>query len=223
MEPTEESINQTTEQMFNEAAQVAPQEPSSPAPTDYYQAQRNAALAASQRPKVYGSPAQLNTVVEQMIDDFKQTDYNVNKNQYEHLMDVGTTDQAEYLRQGYMMSEALPMLESLVEIYGVDALLNNRQALEKIDEVMITGNGSGKGFAESYLKQMHKDQMNTTKSSSDAEITSGLRRVRRLADSDDIRGSVSEAKRLKEKVDNGELSASEEDYKMLVQVSSYGG
>ena len=42
-----------------------------------------------------------------------------------------------------------------------------------------------------------------------------------MADNDDIRGSVTEAKRLKEKVDNGELSASSDDYNLLLQVSSY--
>ena len=68
---------------------------------------------------------------------------------------------------------------------------------------------------------MHKQQIGTQGSGSDMEVVYGLSRVKQMADNDDIRGSVSEAKRLKDKVDRGELSASDDDYSLLLQVSSY--
>ena len=223
MDDIKAKITKATDEFFD--ANETPSEPtesiSQAQPVDYYQMQQNAAYEASQKPKTYGSPAQIARVVDKMVEDFKQEYYNVNKNAYDHYLDANAKDQAEYLRQDYMVKSALPLAESIVEMYGADAVLNNKKALDKLDEIMISPNGSGNGFTKGYLKQMHKDQLGSQGSESDAEITYGVARIKQMADSDDIRGSVSEAQRLKEKVDNGELSASKDDYDLLLQVSSY--
>lgn len=217
----EKRIDEVNDQMLSDGSQEASEEASTAQPIDYYQAQRNAAHSASQKATAYGSPAQIRQVVDGLVEDFKQSRYNVSINQYNHLNDVGASDNAEYMRQDYMTKNALPLVESLVETFGVDAILNNKGALKKLDEVMITGNGSGDGFTAAYLKQMHKQQMGGQASASDVEVTNALRKIRAMADNDDIRGSVTEAKRIKEKVDNGSLSASEGDYNLLLQVASY--
>ena len=218
-------IDKRLKEAFNTDGVIPAPEPSeqlqSAEPMDYYQMQENAAYEASQKPTAYGSPAQIGKVVDQMVNDFKQARYNVSINQYNHLKDANASDQAEYMRQDYMTKNALPLVESLVEMFGVDALLNNKGALSKLDEVMITNNGVGDGFTKGYLEQMHKQQIGTQGSDSDMEVVYGLSKVKQMADNDDIRGSVTEAKRLKEKVDNGELSASSDDYNLLLQVSSY--
>lgn len=217
----EKRIDEVNDQMLSEGSSEPSEAPSQAQPIDLYQAQRNAAYEASQKATAYGSPAQIGQIVDNIVEDFKQARYNVSINQYNHLKDVDAPDQAEYMRQDYMVKNALPLVESLVETYGVDAILNNKDALSKLDEVMITGNGSGDGFTASYLKQMHKQQIGDQPSQSDMEVTNALRKIRAMADNDDIRGSVTEAKRIKEKIDRGELSANEDDYKMLLQVSSY--
>ena len=217
----EKRIDQVNDQMLSEGSSEPSEAPSQVRPIDLYQMQRNAAYEASQKATAYGSPAQIGQIVDNIVDDFKQEYYNVNKNAYDHYLDANAPDQAEYMRQDYMVKNALPLVESLVETYGVDAILNNKDALSKLDEVMITGNGSGDGFTASYLKQMHKQQIGGQASTSDVEVTNALRKIRAMADNDDIRGSVTEAKRIKEKVDNGSLSANENDYRLLLQVSSY--
>lgn len=218
-------IDKRLKEAFNTDGQIpAPEPPEAPSqaqPVDYYQMQQNAAYEASQKPTTYGSPAQIGRIVDNMVDGFKQERYNVAKNQYDHLIDANAGDQAEYMRQDYMVKNALPLVESLVEAYGAGAILNNKQALSKLDEVMITGNGSGDGYTEGYIKQMHKQQLGNQPSLSDMEVTNAVRRIKSMADNDDIRGSVSEAKRIRDKVDNGEVSASEDDYALLLQVSSY--
>lgn len=223
MEDIKSKIRKATDEFFDadETPSQPTEAPQQAQPQDYYQMSQNAQYEASQKPTAYGSPAQITPIVEKMVEEFKQTDYNANKNQYDHLLDAEAKDNAEYLRQGYLASEFLPMVESLVEIYGVDALLNNKKALAKLDEVAITPNGSGDGFTEGYLKQMHCQQLGSQGSQSDAEVVRGVQRVKAMADSDDIRGSVTLAQKLKERVDNGELSAGAEDYQMLLQVSSY--
>lgn len=217
----EKRIDEVNEEMLSDASPELAEAPSQVQPTDYYQMSQNAQYEASQKPTAYGSPAQVAIVVDDMVDEFKQTNYNVNKNQYDHLLDAEAKDSAEYLRQNYMTNDFLPMVESLVEVYGVDALLNNNKALAKLDSVAITPNDSGDGFTAGYLKQMHNQQIGTQESISDMEVTRGLQRITAMANSDDIRGSVSQAKKLKQRVDDGELSASEKDYNLLLQVSSY--
>lgn len=218
-------IDKRLKEAFNTDGQIPAPEPteapSQAKPIDLYQAQRNAAYEASQKATAYGSPAQIGRIVGDMIKEFRQERYNVAMERYKHLIDANAKDQAEYMRQDYMVKNALPLVESLVETYGVDAILNNKDALSKLDEVMITGNGSGDGFTAGYLKQMHNQQMGGQPSPSDMEVTRALSKIRAMADSDDIRGSVTEAKRIKEKVDKGELSANENDYNLLLQVSSY--
>lgn len=190
-------------------------------PMDYYQMQRNAAHTASQRPTIHGSPAQIYPLVKELVEDFKQTDYNVSQNQYSHLLEYDARDQAEYLRQSYMTCSALPLVESLVENYGVDALLNNRKVLDLLDGVMITPNGAGNGFTEAYLRQMHKGQTPPTSSQSDAEVKYQLVKAEKMADEGDVRAGVGIAKSLLEKINKGELSASDEDYQIILKGASY--
>lgn len=215
-------MKEANEVMVLEDAQKAVEEAKDAKPIDYYQMQRNAAYTASQSPTVYGSPAQIYPLAKELVEDFKQTDYNINRNQYNHLIEYDAHDQAEYLRQSYMTQSALPLVESLVENYGVDALLNNRKVLDLLDEVMITPNGSGNGFTEAYLKQMHKGQISPTGSQSDAEVKYQLAKAEKMADDGDVRAGVGIAKNLLEKINNGELSASDEDYQTVLRGAAYG-
>lgn len=221
---TQEKIERVTKEMF-EGSQDSPEpteQASAQQPIDFYQSQRNAAYEASQKATTNGSPAQMTKVVNEMVEDLKQNAYNVTNSQYNHLMEVDAKDSAESLRQSYMTGNALPLVESLVEEYGVDALLNNKKALSKLDEIIITNNGSGEGFTRGYLNKMHEQHRGRQASSSDAEVRRGIERMSMLADSSDVRASVALAGQIKERVDNGELSADETDYETLVRVSSYG-
>ena len=213
-------VDKANEEMVVEAPQKAVEEPGTLKLVDYYQAMRNAAYTASQSPTVHGTPAALPIIVDKMVESFKQTDYNVNRNQYDHLIEYDAKSTAENLRQGYLVNEFFPLVESIVENYGVDALLNSPKALAKLDEVAITPNGSGGGFTKGYLKQMHKGQT-ATPSKSDVEIAYGIAKAKQMAGDGNIRGGVGAVKKLKEKVDKGELSASDSDYEILSRISSY--
>ena len=202
-----------------EATQEPVEDQEQAKPIDYYQAMRNDAYEASQSPTVHGSPAQLPIIVDKMVEDFKQTDYNVNRNQYDHLREYEANDEAERLRQNYLVTEFLPLVESVVEIYGPSALLNSQKALDKLDEVALTPNGSGHGFTEGYLMQMHKGQT-PRGSRSDIEVSYGLAKAQDMANDGDIRGGIGLAKNLVERINRGELSASEEDYETLLRGAS---
>lgn len=200
------------------AAQEAPEQAPSLQPQDYYQMQANAAYEASQRPTAYGAPAEMSQVVDEMAKDVEDHYYNAYNNQFQHLIDMNDNNGAQQTAQEYMMQYALPLVASLVEMYGADALLNNKNALSKLDSVMLTGNGAGDGFTESYLRQMHSQTLKTQGSQSDIEVVRGLRRAMGTASQSNIREAVAIARSLKNRIDKGELSASPEDYRTLLRV-----
>ena len=201
------------------APQEAPEQPQMPQAHDYYQMQQNAAYEASQHPTVYGSPAEMGQVIDDMVTNTAEKYYNAYKNQYEHLIDANDYNGAKQMANEYMMYHALPMIASLVEMYGADALMNSKGALDKLDSVMLTGNGEGDGYTRSFLKQMYSQNLGTNSSSSDIEVRRGIQKASGVADQGDIRSAVGLAKSLKERVDNGELSASPEDYSLLVKAT----
>lgn len=221
MRTSDEQIMQVTDQMFNEAPVEPVEAPSEAQPMDYYQMSQNDIYEASQKPTAFGSPAQITKVVNEMVDDTAERFYNAYNGQYKHFMDANDNAGAKRVAQEYMMEYALPMVESLVAEYGADALLNNNKALAKLDSIMLTGNGVGDGYTKGFIKQMHYQTTGTQGTESDAELSRGLQRAMSMANSGNIRGGVGLARTLKEKVDNGELSASGNDYAMLLQAASY--
>lgn len=224
----QERINKANNQMLTgddpvgAPAQTPPEpqpEAPMPQPTDYYQMQANAAQQASQSPTAYGSPAEMGQVVDSMVKEASEKYYNAYKHQYDHLVDTNDMNGAKQLANEYMMHHALPIIASLVEMYGADALVNNKGALEKLDTIMLTGNGAGDGYTKAFLKKMYSQILGTRSSSSDAEVVRGLQKATGIAEQGDIRSAVGIAKGLKEKIDRGELSASPEDYSTLIRVT----
>ena len=189
---------------------------SEPQLNDYYQMKANDAQEASKKASSYGSPAEVNQVVDNMVSETAEKYFNAYNNQYQHLLDANDPNGAQRTADEYMMQYALPMVASLVEMYGVDSILNNKKALSKLDKVMLTGNGEGEGYTRAYLKQMYNQAMGAQGSFSDAEVVRGIQQATGIADRGDIRGAIGIAKSLKEKIDNGELSASESDYNTLI-------
>lgn len=223
----EERINKVNNKMLNGddpvgAPQPAPEPQTAPQSSpvaDYYQMQANAAQEASQRPTAYGSPAEMRQVVDALVKETAEKYYNAYKRQYDHLIDANDMNRAKQTANEYMMSHALPAVASLVETYGADAILNNKDALAKLDSIMLTGNGAGDGYTRAYLKQMYSQDLGSTGSVSDAEIVHGLRKAMGIANEGDIRSAIGLAKNLRERVDKGELSASPEDYAILVRAT----
>jgi len=223
MEDLKSKIRKATDEFFdaNDTASEPVEAPQEAQPVDYYQMSQNDIYEASQKPTAFGSPAQITKIVDGMVDDTAERFYNAYNDQYQHFMDTNDSADAKRVAQEYMMNHALPMVESLVAEYGADALLNNNKALAKLDSIMLTGNGAGDGYTKGFIKQMHYQTTGTQGTNSDAELSRGLQRAMSMADSGNIRGGVGLARALKEKVDNGELSASGDDYAMLLQAVSY--
>lgn len=219
-EPGRAESNPTVPQaVMDENPEAIGADLSEPQLNDYYQIQTNADKMASQRPTTYGSPAEVNQVVDDMVKETTEKYYNAYRNQYDHLIDANDPNGAKRTANEYMMQFALPMVASLVEMYGPEAILNNKNVISKLDNIMLTGNGSGDGYTRSYIKQMYTQSMGKQGSSSDAEVIRGIQQATSIADQGDVRGAVGLARSLKSRIDNGELSANAEDYNTLLRAA----
>lgn len=203
-------IHQATKEMFDEANSMSSSEAVQPAPTpaeaDIYTMRSRARQNASQKPTQRGSSVAMNTYVEDLVNNAKA--------QYNRAKDAGETE-------GYNEQVVLPIIEAVVSEYGPDELLNSKKSVDLIDSIILTDNGKGTGYTKSYVKQMYKNAPTERRGggNDDSEVSSGVRRINALLDDNQIRSGKQLAEKLKKKIDNGELSASEDSYELINRVA----
>lgn len=223
----QEAIERVTKQMFSESA--SDNEPTdSPEPAqggaggeavDFYQQKQESSYRASQKPKTHGSPKQLGMIVSKMVKSCTR-DFREARSQFDSVS-MTNPDEAENIKMSYMEQKYLPLVESLASEYGTDALINSERALDELDSLALTANGYGKGYTKAYLKAIRNEGTMGKGSSTDAEVSNKIAHIERMAGKDDIRGAVSLAKRTLSKINEGSLSASDEDVQFLNRVANY--
>lgn len=215
MEEVQTKLAEFTKELRDEASR----EPEAQ-PIDVYQAIKNDRYEKSKKAKSYGSPASLKQVAEAMVDDLS-IEYNFTLNQYNHMMEYNMPDSAKAMMDSYMENDFLPVVMGLVDQYGADAVLMNQQVITMLDEKALTGNGDGTGYTAAFIKTFAPEAQGVVASGTDAALAAEIDKLRGMADEGWERGAASLAKRLKEQVDNGMYSASQNDYAILARVSSY--
>lgn len=218
MDNLEKQIGDVTEEFFEEiqSSEEAPVE--SAKPIDIYQAKRNYAIEQGRKAQSYGAPASMTEVVRDMVSSIEPM-YNLAVNQYNHLQEYDMTNEAQLTLDSYMENDFLPLVMGIVDQYGADALLTNRQVIDMLDGKALTGNGDGAGYTVAFVRAMAPEVQGTVASVSDRELQDGLARLENLCDKSPS-AAASFAERLKERVDNGELSASQNDYALLARAAS---
>lgn len=191
-----------------------------PESTDIFQEESNRQYENSKIKKPKGAPSRLNAVVKDLVEKAKP-DFAKANDEIEQLKKRGEADKVKTVSNQYMQQTALPLVQSLVDEHGVEAVLNSDKALEQLDSIMITGNGTGKGYTQSYLKQMYKGNRGAENAQSDAEVTSAIRQITDMSNKNDIRSAVGLAQKMKQRIDNGELSATDDDYQTIQRVALY--
>ena len=207
-------VAEVTDELFEEAGPVE----EAPQPTDFYQARRNDRKERSQKAASFGAPASMIQVVRAMCDDVEPA-YNLTVNQYNHLKGYGMDAEAQTFLDSYIENDFLPLVMGVVDQYGADALLMNKQALELLDKLALTGNGEGTGYTAAFVQAMAPEVQGTVASMSDGEVEQAMAQMMQLADHGNNAGAIALAQSIKDRVDNGELSASGSDYAMLSKVS----
>lgn len=138
----------------------------------------------------------------------------------EVLSAQGYKDRAEIVKQQYMEEKFLPAVEAIISYTSPEELLNCKEALRALDS-MALGVGSMSGYTAAYVRQAYGDVLGQNRGMSDPTVRSEMRRIRALVDDDQIRAAIGMAKKLKQKIDNGEHIAEPEDYAVLGRIVAY--
>ena len=137
----------------------------------------------------------------------------------EALDKMGDKRRAQLIRNQYMQDSFLPAVEVVVNFTSPDELLNSKEALDKLDKYAL-GVGSMSGYTAAYVRQAYGDMLGQTAPASSPAVTHAVERANGLLDTDQMVTAKGMAKKTKEKIDKGELIASEDDYRFLSMVAN---
>lgn len=140
------------------------------------------------------------------------------------LKSKGEKDRADIIRKQYMEEKFIPTVEVIIRCSSPDELLNNREVLSALDDLVLT-TGSGKGYTSSYVKEAYGDLLGKNLSGydrSDEAVKDAVHRIVFLSEADNIRAAVGIAKQIKKKIDEGSNLSDEPDYELISRVASFG-
>ena len=146
--------------------------------------------------------------------------YHKAKDDIEMLKAKGERGRAEWARQQYMTEHFLPAVEVVINSTSPDEVLNSKNALKKLDEYVAL-EGAGKGYTASYIRQAYGNQLGAREGRSDPSVRSDVMRINRLLDEGEIRTAFGIAKKLKEKIDDGDAMADDVDYSLIGRIVSF--
>lgn len=224
MDKVEKDLAKRAEQQGKLQSEV----PIPPKPVDIYQRNQDRLYGVSQKSYPKGSSAIVNTAVNAVIDGMGGEGlaraYKRAKDDSDSLMERGERGRAELRRQQYMQEHFLPALEIVVNSTTPDEVLNSEKALAELDKyVLLSGNGAGKGYAATYIRQAYGNQLGQVKGRSDDYVRSGVRKINLLLDEGQVREALAIANNLKDKIDSGLALADDIDYELIGRVCAFYG
>lgn len=188
---------------------------------DLHEQRRRERYMASQKTYPRGASPKVRIALMTLVENVAPVHAKV-KAESEYLTKIGDKTRAKMARDGYMEDTFLPALESLVYLYGVDEVLNSRDALRKLDEFVLIDGGSGSGYSESFIRTLHGSERGIAPAVSDGVVENSVRDIRRLVERDEIRSAIGLAKRMRDQIEKGQHSASEEDWDLISTVAMRG-
>lgn len=223
---TNESIAEVTERMFEEAntgnedpdtiAEGAPVAP--PEPVDYYQKNRDTASDAAKKSYPRGASTLTQKIAKEAIESLAKAKKRAEVDS-DYWKERGDKKRAEMVKQQYMEERFLPAVEMVIIASTPDEVLNAKSILSSFDEQTFE---VAPGYTASYIRAAYQDQLGNTSSKSDGYVRDQIQRLRYLASSDQIRAAYGVAKKLKDEIDNGEHTSSDDDYEIITRVASIG-
>lgn len=197
-------------------------------PADLYKANTDTRRAESKKVRPNGSSTLVRAVTRAVVDGDgaeglahahkrARDDSDIYKRRGEH-------DRAEIAKQQYMEEHFLPAVETVISYTSPDELLNCKEALSALDKYVF-GTGDSTGYTAAYIRSAYGDllgkDLDGRFGQSDPVVVDTVRRIRCLANRDDIRTAVGLAKNIKKQIDNGEHLASDDDYALIGRLVAY--
>lgn len=218
-----------TDDFFNDAtkdgAGKAEMQPTNPA--DILQQKRNEQYQASKMETPRGAAPKVaknaSGVLEGLgnIKSLSQS-FRAAKHASERLAANGETARASMVRDQYMNEKFLPAIEALIGLNSIDELLNAKDVLKKLDELVLIQGGRADGYTAQYIRSLYGSELGQIQTHSDAYIRRSIGDMRIACARGNIRYAISLAKKMMDSIDNGEHSATEEDYNLIAKVAERG-
>jgi len=197
----------------NKNGGVQPQEP-----VDIYAGMRAERNEMSRKSFPKGSHQKVLEDTTEMMERLRPF-YNKAKDDSEYASKIGDKQRSRIIRQQYMEEHFLPVVDALVRLDNIDMVLNAPKVLAMLDGVVLLDGGiAGNGYTASYLNSMYGELKGQFCDNSDPIVAKQMKTIRRLMECDEVRTAIGVANKLKKQIDNGEHTASEEDYSIIQNI-----
>lgn len=201
---------------------ISEEEPKAP-PVDMLQAQRDIQREYSSKSFPRGSRAQVLATIEDVVNgvgtDSLGQAYKRAKDNSDAVDKMGDHRRAQIIKNQYMEEHFLPAVEVVVNFTSPDELLNCKKGLDTLDKYAL-GLGSMSGYTAAYIREAYSGALGQVQPLSSPEVYDAIMRINGFLDTDQMILARSLAKKIKDKVDDGQAIASEEDYSLLLNVAN---
>lgn len=210
------------ERRQKEQAKQAQQQPSVPqVPVDYLRQQQNQAYQYNKRPRLNGSTQKV-LVDAHTTAAMLRPHYQKAKDDSERLIKVGDKEGSRIVQEQYMRDVFMPAVEAMVRENSPEEVINATKALSELDECVLVPLGKSDGYTSSFVMSLYQSDMGNVLPTSDIDVQRAVQQLIRQVQNDQIRAAVGSATKIKEKIDAGEHTASQEDYELIQKIALRG-
>lgn len=216
----EQRIDQVNAKMLPEVeeVQVTEQEaaPPTPQPTDLLQQAKNDRITA-ENPQYRGAKPSMQVDFSMLEDSVLPAQFKQAKRDSEYYKAQGDRTRASQIKQQYMEDYFLPTVDAMVRMNSMEAVLANPAILAKLDAYTLLDGTNGSGYTNTYIRNFYAPTGKIE--ASDGKVRRGVLRIRALAEEDQNRLAIAEAKQLLNAIDRGENIATSEDYEFVAKIA----
>lgn len=208
-------IEAVNNQMIAEEAEVG-ETIQSPRSTDLLQEQRNTRYN-NPVPQYRGAKPSMQVDFSMLEDSVLPTQFKRAKRDSEYYTAQGDRTRASQIKQQYMEDYFLPTVDAMVRMNSMEAVLANPAILAKLDAYTLLDGTNGSGYTNTYIRNFYASTGKIE--ASDGKVRRGVLRIRALAEEDQNRLAIAEAKQLLDAIDRGENIATSEDYEFVAKIA----
>ena len=190
-------------------------------PVDYFRQSQNQAYEYNKKPRLNGSTQKV-SVDAYATAAMLKPQFQRAKDDSERLARVGDMEGSRIVQEQYMRDVFMPTVEALVGENSPEEVINSPKALAELDKYVFTPSGKGNGYTGAFVMQLYQSGMGNVLPTSDADVQRNILTLQRLISNDQIRSAVSVAKKIKNQIDLGEHTASDEDYATIQKIALRG-
>ncbi len=168
------------------------------------------------KPILRGTSTLTNKIAEETLSELAKFEKRT-KTDAEYWEQAGDKERAQMVKDQYIEERFLPAVEMVAIASTPDEVLNAKDILKEFDKLSMQ---YGPGYTASYLRTAYGDQLGNASARSDGYVVDAVERIKWLSSMDQIRSAYGLAKKIKDSIDRGEHTSSEDDYELITRVAT---